>query len=143
VIGEWRQWRRCDAFDKVTKAVCVTGIKPVVMSGHPGSTIVEYAAAHEIDCIIIASHRPGLQDDFPGSNAGRVVRHAKCAVPVIPSGGRRRADWFRDWVGCGKLRRANLSFGHEVAEDNRRHILQTAKGMPAPDMANHGEDQVA
>lgn len=61
----------------------VTYVKPVVMSGHPGSTIVEYAAAHEIDCIIIASHRPGLQDYFLGSTASRVVRHANCAVHVI------------------------------------------------------------
>lgn len=61
----------------------VTDVKPVVLSGHPGSTIVEYATAHDIDCIIIASHRPGLQDYFLGSTAGRVVRHAKCAVHVI------------------------------------------------------------
>ncbi|WP_245271088.1 universal stress protein [Hoeflea phototrophica] len=54
-----------------------------VQARHPGSTIVEYAAAHEIDCIIIASHRPGLQDCFLGSTASRVVRHAKCAVHVI------------------------------------------------------------
>ncbi|WP_394691084.1 universal stress protein [Hoeflea sp.] len=61
----------------------VSGVKPVVLSGHPGSTVVEYATAHGIDCIIIASHRPGLQDYFLGSTAGRVVRHAKCAVHVI------------------------------------------------------------
>lgn len=61
----------------------VANVKPVVVSGHPGSTIVEYADDHGIDCIIIASHRPGLQDYFLGSTAGRVVRHAKCAVHVI------------------------------------------------------------
>jgi universal stress protein F len=61
----------------------VANVKPVVVSGHPGSTIVEYADDHDIDCIIIASHRPGLQDYFLGSTAGRVVRHAKCAVHVI------------------------------------------------------------
>jgi universal stress protein F len=60
----------------------VTDVKPVVMSGHAGSTIVEYAAAHDIDCIVIASHRPGLQDYFLGSTASRVVRHAPCAVHV-------------------------------------------------------------
>jgi universal stress protein F len=61
----------------------VANVKPVVVSGHPGSTIVEYADDHGIDCIIIASHRPGLQDYFLGSTAGRVVRHAKCAAHVI------------------------------------------------------------
>lgn len=61
----------------------VTDVRPVVVSGHAGTTIVEYATQHEIDCIVIASHRPGLQDYFLGSTASRVVRHAPCAVHVI------------------------------------------------------------
>lgn len=61
----------------------VTDVRPVVVQGNPGARIVEYAAQHEIDCIIIASHRPGLADYFLGSTASRVVRHAKCAVHVI------------------------------------------------------------
>ena len=61
----------------------VAGVKPVVVSGHPGTTIVEYATEHDVDCIVIASHRPGLQDYFLGSTAGRVVRHAPCAVHVV------------------------------------------------------------
>lgn len=60
----------------------VSNVKPVVRSGQAGSTIVSYAKEHDIDCIIIASHRPGLQDYFLGSTAGRVVRHAPCAVHV-------------------------------------------------------------
>jgi len=36
-----------------------------------------------VDLIIIASHRPGLQDYFLGSTAAKVVRHAKCSVLVI------------------------------------------------------------
>jgi len=61
----------------------VADVRPVVVSGHAGTTIVEYAAAHDIDCIVIASHRPGLQDYFLGSTASRVVRHAPCAVHVV------------------------------------------------------------
>lgn len=61
----------------------VAGVKPVVVSGHPGTKIVEYATGHDVDCIVIASHRPGLQDYFLGSTAGRVVRHAPCAVHVV------------------------------------------------------------
>ncbi|WP_371932559.1 universal stress protein [Pararhizobium sp. IMCC21322] len=45
--------------------------------------MVEYAESNGVDCIIIASHRPGLQDYFLGSTAARVVRHAHCAVHVI------------------------------------------------------------
>ncbi|MEM8539822.1 MAG: universal stress protein [Pseudomonadota bacterium] len=58
-------------------------VKAVVQTGHSGRTIVEYAEAHKIDCIIIASHRPGLQDYLLGSTAGRVVRHANCPVHVL------------------------------------------------------------
>lgn len=60
----------------------VAGLDYKVISGHAGHSIVEYAADHGIDCIVIASHRPGLQDFFLGSTAARVVRHAPCAVHV-------------------------------------------------------------
>ena len=61
----------------------VTDVKPVVIGGHAGRTIVEIAANGEFDCIVISSHRPGLQDYFLGSTAQRVVRHASCAVHVL------------------------------------------------------------
>ncbi len=51
--------------------------------GTPGSSLVDFAGAHGIDLIVIASHRPGLADYFLGSTAARVVRHAACAVHVI------------------------------------------------------------
>ncbi len=58
------------------------GIEVAVVSGHAGHTIVDWASHHDIDCIVVASHRPGLQDYFLGSTAARVVRHAPCAVHV-------------------------------------------------------------
>ncbi len=60
-----------------------TDVKPVVVQGHAGRTIVDFAEDQEIDCIVIASHKPGLQDYFLGSTAHRVVRHAQCAVHVL------------------------------------------------------------
>lgn len=57
--------------------------KAVLLSGHAGSTIVDYAQEHDIDCIVLNSHKPGMQDFFLGSTAARVVRHAKCSVHVI------------------------------------------------------------
>lgn len=54
-----------------------------VISGHSGSSILDYAEANGNDLIIIASHRPGMQDYFLGSTAHHVVRHAKCAVHVV------------------------------------------------------------
>jgi len=61
----------------------VADVKAVVMRGHAGQSIVDYAQAHDVDCIVIASHRPGVQDYLIGSTAARVVRHATCAVHVI------------------------------------------------------------
>ena len=55
----------------------------VLIEGHSGQTILEWAEANQVDCIVIMSHRPGLQDYFLGSTSGRVVRHAQCSVHVI------------------------------------------------------------
>ena len=59
------------------------GVQPVVVTGHAGLTIVEFAEENGTDCIVVASHQPGLQDYFLGSTASRVVRHAHCAVHVV------------------------------------------------------------
>ncbi|MCI2399209.1 universal stress protein [Aliiroseovarius subalbicans] len=58
------------------------GVEVQVVEGHAGHTIVDFAAHNDVDCIVVASHRPGLQDYFLGSTAARVVRHAPCAVHV-------------------------------------------------------------
>ena len=54
-----------------------------VEHGHAGRTIGEHARDHDINCIVIASHRPGLADYFLGSTASHVVRHASCSVHVM------------------------------------------------------------
>ncbi|AXS39731.1 universal stress protein [Breoghania sp. L-A4] len=64
-------------------AAALPGASTCLMSGHAGRSIVEYANENAIDCIIMASHRPGLEDFFLGSTAARVVRHARCAVHII------------------------------------------------------------
>lgn len=55
----------------------------VVVEGHSARTILDYAENHDTNCIVIAGHRPGMQDLFLGSTAARVVRHANCAVHVV------------------------------------------------------------
>ncbi|MGI9395822.1 MAG: universal stress protein, partial [Boseongicola sp.] len=45
-------------------AAALPGALAVLMSGHPGRVIVDYASEHEIDCIVMASHRPGFEDYF-------------------------------------------------------------------------------
>jgi universal stress protein F len=70
-----------DAFEELL--LHEEGVTPVLINGHAGRSIVEYAHTHDVDCIIVASHRPELQDYLLGSTAARVVRHANCAVHVL------------------------------------------------------------
>jgi len=58
-------------------------VTPLVVVGYPAQALLDYAEEHQVDCIVIASHRPGLQDFFLGSTAARVVRHAQCSVHVL------------------------------------------------------------
>ncbi len=57
--------------------------KTKVVRGHANRTIVDEADAMNVDCIVMASHRPGLEDYLIGSTAARVMRHASCSVHVI------------------------------------------------------------
>ena len=54
-----------------------------VRGGHASPEILSVADEKSADAIIIASHRPGVQDYLLGSTAARVVRHAKCSVLVM------------------------------------------------------------
>ena len=60
-----------------------TDLEAVLLKGHSGRTITEYAEEISADCIIIGSHKPGLRDYFLGSTAARIVRHAPCSVHVL------------------------------------------------------------
>ncbi len=76
--------RRAEVNAAMEKAVAdVPHSKGEVVSGHAGRTILDWAREHDVDCIVIASHRPGMQDLLLGSTAAKVVRHAPCAVHVL------------------------------------------------------------
>ena len=45
--------------------------------------IAQYAERHDVDLVIVASHKPGLQDYFLGSTAARVSRRAPCSVYIL------------------------------------------------------------
>jgi nucleotide-binding universal stress UspA family protein len=45
--------------------------------------ILEEAAAVRAELIVMTSHRPAMRTYFLGSNAGHVVRYAKCSVLVV------------------------------------------------------------
>ncbi len=74
-----------DAQDELKAVANASGRKMdvIVRTGHSYSTILDVAEEVDSDLIIIASHRPGLQDYFLGSTAAKVVRHARCSVLVV------------------------------------------------------------
>ena len=45
--------------------------------------ILEEAKAIGADLIMMSSHRPAMRTYFLGSNAGHVVRYARCSVLVV------------------------------------------------------------
>src|SRR5206468_4062307 len=53
--------------------------------------ILEEAATVRAELIVMTSHRPAMRTYFLGSNAGHVVRYAKCSVLVVRHWLRRRA----------------------------------------------------
>ena len=58
-------------------------IESEILYGQAGREISKYAEKIGADCIIIGSHKPGLEDFFLGSTSSRVVRYAKCSVHVL------------------------------------------------------------
>ena len=55
-------------------------ISTVVRQGGIYHEILEEAAQMKADLIVMTSHRPAMRTYFLGSNAGHVVRYAKCSV---------------------------------------------------------------
>ena len=45
--------------------------------------VLEEAKSIHADLIVVSSHRPAMKTYFLGSNAGHVVRFAKCSVLVV------------------------------------------------------------
>jgi len=60
-------------------------ISHTVRQGGIYHEVLEEAKAFEADLIVMSSHRPAMRTYFLGSNAGHVVRYAKCSVLVVRS----------------------------------------------------------
>ena len=45
--------------------------------------VLEEAKVMQADLVVMSSHRPAMKTYFLGSNAGHVVRYAKCSVLVV------------------------------------------------------------
>lgn len=74
-----------DAVEKEIREMADTipGARGLVIEGHSGRSILDWADEEKPDLIIVASHRPGMQNLLLGSTATQIVRHARCAVHVV------------------------------------------------------------
>ncbi|MBU0726324.1 MAG: universal stress protein [Alphaproteobacteria bacterium] len=72
---------RQDIEKLVQESGTVAGIE--ICEGDAAQEILALADSSKADLILIASHKPGLQDYLLGSTAARVVRHASCSVLVL------------------------------------------------------------
>lgn len=72
------------AKDKLAARVAnESDVESILIKGHSGRAVTDYAEKIGADCIIVGSHKPGLSDYFLGSTAARIVRHALCSVHVL------------------------------------------------------------
>ena len=58
-------------------------ITTAVRQGGTYHEVLEEAKSYHADLIVMSSHRPAMRTYFLGSNAGHVVRFAKCSVLVV------------------------------------------------------------
>jgi nucleotide-binding universal stress UspA family protein len=58
-------------------------VSGVIRQGGIYHEVLEEANAIGADLIVMSSHRPAMRTYFLGSNAGHVVRYAKCSVLVV------------------------------------------------------------
>ena len=74
-----------DALATITKECGLEGSRAsgVIRQGGIYHEVLEEAAAIGADLIVMTSHRPAMRTYFLGSNAGHVVRYAKCSVLVV------------------------------------------------------------
>ena len=78
---------------KKYRAVLDEGLRRLSAAGYPATgelvageaidEICKYSSKIKADLIVMTSHRPAMRTYFLGSNAGHVVRYAKCSVLVV------------------------------------------------------------
>ena len=67
--------RQVDAYDLHPKILVTVGATIY-------AEILAVAESVQADLIVVGSHRPAMKDYLLGTNASRVVRHARCSVLV-------------------------------------------------------------
>ena len=66
-------------------------VSSTVRQGGIYHEVLEEAKVFGCDVIVMSSHRPAMKTYFLGSNAGHMVRYAKCSVLVVRRPAREQA----------------------------------------------------
>jgi len=72
--------RLAEIADGITE---VPNVARYVEAGGIYTNILNVAERVSADLIVLSSHRPEMEDYLLGTNASRVVRHARCSVFVV------------------------------------------------------------
>ncbi len=88
VPADFDAQQRQSAGEALTIIAVESGLDPdrittVVRQGGIYHEVLEEAKAIRADLVVMSSHRPAMRTYFLGSNAGHVVRYAKCSVLVV------------------------------------------------------------
>ena len=86
IPAEIRRNAETNTQDALSELAAKNDLKQAQMNvrhGVPHREILDAATETKADLIIVASHKPGLEDYLLGSTAGKVVRHARCSVLVV------------------------------------------------------------
>ncbi|MGL5078437.1 MAG: universal stress protein [Waterburya sp.] len=87
---EWELFRQkgLELLRDFAKVAIASGVKveSSQITGHPSSTICDFAQACQADIIVIGKRGySGLQEMFLGSISNYVVHHSPCSVLLVPS----------------------------------------------------------
>jgi len=88
VPPDFDEQQRASAEEAIGIVAAEAGLPPgristVVRQGNVDREILDEAKAMNADLIVMSSHRTGVRTYFLGSNAGHVVRYARCSVLVV------------------------------------------------------------
>jgi nucleotide-binding universal stress UspA family protein len=94
VPADFETQQRATAEEAIAIVASETGlpracISSIVRQGNVDREILDEASAMRADLIVMSSHRTGLRTYFLGSNAGHVVRYARCSVLVVRQPGNK------------------------------------------------------
>jgi nucleotide-binding universal stress UspA family protein len=70
---------------ELVKELVPAGVETIILAKHGSiyKEILDLAKSIDADLIFLAAHRPSVKGYLLGSNAGRIVRHARCSVTIV------------------------------------------------------------